>query len=78
MSGNQPSSPVTIHQSPVIQGNLNIACAMMATEMERHGGFEKVLSRPAVVEAVHAAREYMALVLGIDLKNPPLKPDGAS
>ncbi len=58
--------PEAILQSPVIHGNLNIACAMMVTEMERHGGFEEVLSRPAVVEAVQAARAYMVVSLGIE------------
>jgi hypothetical protein len=82
MNKPNPAEPASIlaviQQSPVTHGNLNIACAMMATEMERRGGFEEVLLRPAVVEAVQAAREYMAVSLGIDLENPPPKPEGCA
>ena len=67
-----------IEQNPETHGNLNLAVAMMATEMQRRGGFDDVLARPAVVIAVQAARKYLSVMLGIDLDNPPPRPDGAS
>lgn len=42
-----------------IDGNLRIAVAMLATEMEKTGGFEEVLARPAVRSSIRHAREYL-------------------
>jgi len=59
-----------LRQDGEIVGNMNIAIAiaMLAAEMERHGGFEEVLERPAVKQAVKASRAYMSAALGLGLK----------
>lgn len=50
----------------VIDGNLRIACAMMAREMEAHGGFDEVLSRPAVKLSVLYSRKWLYKALGLE------------
>lgn len=57
-----------IQQDGVVVGNLNIAVAMLTTEMEKQGGFDEVLSRPAVKDAVESSRAYMSAALGLGVK----------
>lgn len=47
-----------------IEGNMRLAVAMLATEMERDGRFSEVLSRPVVRESVGHARKNLKEDLG--------------
>lgn len=53
-----------------IEGDKNIAIAMMATAMEENGAvsLQCVLERDVVARSVAEARAYLRAVLGIDLK----------
>jgi len=61
-----PHDPLT--PTNVEIGNMCLAVAMMATEMEKaqeaHGAFKEVLERPAVSLSVEYARKYLKEMLG--------------
>lgn len=67
--GFEPSPRNGHEQSEETIANMNIAVAMMATEMEKHGDFREVLARPAVVASTKTSRAYMSDALGIGWKS---------